>query len=67
MLSIREEQFRMGDYANHIVICGYDSTTALLLELLRNEIDTDETRVAIFEDRDRPREVPRRPPQAATG
>ena len=58
MLSIREEQFRMGDYVNHVVICGYDKTTDLLLGLLDNEMDTDTTRVVILEDGERPREVP---------
>ena len=58
MLSIREEQFRMGDYVNHVVICGYDETTEQLLDLLREEVDLDTTRVVVFEDRERPREVP---------
>ena len=58
MLSIREEQFRMGDYVNHIVICGYDQTSGLLLHLVREEIDTEEVRVVVFDDRERPRDVP---------
>ncbi len=58
MLSIREEQFRMGDYVNHVVICGYDKTTDILLGLLDNELDTDVTRVVILEDGERQREVP---------
>lgn len=57
MLSIREEQFRMGDYANHVVICGYDETTEMLLDLVRKEIDTSETRAVVFEDQERPREL----------
>lgn len=58
MLSIREEQFRMGDYANHIVICGYEPTAGeLLLDLVKAEFDTSETRVVVFEDMDRPRTV----------
>ena len=58
MLAIREEQFRMGDNVNHVVVCGYDETTQLLLDLLRFEIDTEKTRVVIFEDFERPRGVP---------
>ena len=58
MLSIREEQFRMGDYANHIVICGYDPTSELLIELVRDEITRDETRIVVFEDGERPRDLP---------
>ena len=54
MLEIREEQFRMGDYVNHIVVCGYDETTELLLELIEKELDTDKTRVVVFADRERP-------------
>jgi voltage-gated potassium channel len=47
----------MGDYANHVVICGYDDTTDILLELVAAELDLDEMRVVVFEDRDRPRGV----------
>ena len=57
MLSIREEQFRMGDYVNHVVVCGYDDTTELLLDLIRVELDVEKTRVVIFEDFERPRSV----------
>jgi voltage-gated potassium channel Kch len=53
ILEIRGEQFRMGDYANHLVICGYDETTELLLLLLDNETDK-ERRVVIFDDQPRP-------------
>lgn len=53
ILAIREEQFRMGDYANHLVICGYDETTELLLDLLDNETDS-ERRIVIFDDQPRP-------------
>ena len=58
MLGIREEQFRMGDYVNHVVVCGYDETTLLLLDAIRMEIDTDRTRVVVLEDTERPRDVP---------
>jgi voltage-gated potassium channel len=58
MLSIREEQFRMSEYVNHVVCCGHDESTQMLLEALAHEIDLTQTRVVIFEDRERPREVP---------
>lgn len=58
VLTIREEQFRMGDYADHLVVCGYDATTRLLLDALRSELDLDETRVVLFADREQPRELP---------
>lgn len=34
MLSIREEQFRMSDYVHHVVVCGYDGSTHLLLDAM---------------------------------
>jgi voltage-gated potassium channel len=58
MLSIREEQFRMSDYVNHIVVCGYDQSTHLLLEAMALEMDMAQTRVVLFDDHDRPRDLP---------
>ena len=57
MLSIREEQFRMSDYVNHIVICGWDEATPLLLQVLRDEVDLRLNGVVLFADADRPREL----------
>jgi voltage-gated potassium channel len=58
MLAIREEQFRMGDYYNHVVVCGYDESTPILLEAMRQEIDLAQRRVVIFDDHERPRDLP---------
>lgn len=58
MMTIREEQFRMSDYVNHIIVCGYDGSTHLMLDVLRAELNLGETRVVLFDDRERPREVP---------
>lgn len=58
VLSIREEQFRMSGYVNHIVVCGYEAGSQLLLRELTNEIDLDERKVVLFADHDRPRDVP---------
>lgn len=58
MLSIREEQFRMSEYVNHVVICGYDESTHILLGALLKEFNLDETRVVVIDDHDRPRELP---------
>jgi voltage-gated potassium channel len=58
MLSIREEQFRMSGYVNHIVVFGYDDSTHLLLEALTHELDLNETRVVIFDHHERPRDLP---------
>jgi len=57
MLSIREEQFRMSDYVNHVVVCGYDKSTHLLLDTLKREITNPQTRVVIFDEAERPREL----------
>ena len=58
MLSIREEQFRMSDYVNHIVVCGYDQTSHLLVEALRQNREISERRVVFFDDHERPRDLP---------
>ena len=57
-LFAREEQFRMSDYVNHIVVCGYDESTHLLLEALQRELDLETTRVVIFDHHERPRDLP---------
>ena len=59
MLSIREEQFRMSDYVNHVVVCGYDESTHLLLEALKSNLKLmGDTRVVFFDDQERPRDLP---------
>ena len=58
VLSIREEQFRMSNYANHVVVCGYDQSTHLLLDALAGELSLSETRVVLMDDHERPRELP---------
>jgi voltage-gated potassium channel len=58
MLSIGEEQFRMSDYVNHVVVCGYDESTHLLLEALELNLKLTETRVVFFDDQERPRDLP---------
>ena len=58
MLSIREEQFRMSDYVDHIVVCGYDQSSHLLQEALRQALDLVQRRVVFFEDQERPRDLP---------
>ncbi len=58
MLSIREEQFRMSDYVNHVIVFGFDESTHILLHALRQELDLDETRVVVMDDHDRPRDLP---------
>lgn len=58
MLSIREEQFRMSDYVNHVVVCGFDESTPLLLNALERELDLNETRVVLMDRHERPRKLP---------
>jgi len=58
VVSIREEQFRMSDYVNHIVVCGYDQSTHLMLDALADELNLRETRVVLFDIHERPRDVP---------
>lgn len=58
MLAIREEQFRMGDYVNHVVVCGFNSSSHLLLDALLQELDLSETQVVFFANHERPRELP---------
>ncbi len=57
ILSIREEQFRMSEYINHVVVCGHDESTHLLLDALRQELDLEKTRVVFIDTHDRPREL----------
>ena len=58
VLSIREEQFRMSGYVNHIVICGYDAGAAMLLDAVSEEIDTQAVQVVVFAGGERPSAVP---------
>ncbi|HMB69968.1 MAG TPA: potassium channel family protein, partial [bacterium] len=58
MLSIREEQFRMSDYVNHVVVFGYDESSHILLGALAHELDLQQTRVVIMDVHERPRELP---------
>jgi len=58
VLSIREEQFRMSGYVNHIVVCGYEMGSGMLLDVLVREIDTEERPVVFFGPYERPRGLP---------
>ena len=48
----------MSDYVNHVVVCGYDESTHILLEALVGELDLEDTRVVLFGNHERPRELP---------
>ncbi|MFT5287370.1 MAG: voltage-gated potassium channel [Planctomycetota bacterium] len=58
VLSVREEQFRMGNHANHIVVCGYESGMGLLLDTLVSEYGSEKSKIVVFADVERPPEVP---------
>ena len=58
VLSIRQEQFRMSSYVNHIVVCGFEEGARMLLGTLARAIDLDERPVVLFADRERPRDLP---------
>jgi voltage-gated potassium channel len=58
VLSIREEQFRMSNYVNHIVVCGYDPGARMLLEALLAEGDLASSKLVLFADEERPQDIP---------
>ena len=58
VLSIREEQFRMSGYVNHIVVCGYEMGSGMLLDVLSGEINPEEQRIVLFGPYERPNGLP---------
>jgi len=58
VLSIREEQFRMSGYVNHIVVCGYEMGSGMLLDVLSGEINPEEQRIVLFGPYARPNALP---------
>ena len=55
---LREEQIRMSTSIDHIVICGFDAGSRMLLDALTQEVDPDLTSVLVFADGDRPPDLP---------
>ncbi len=47
----------MSGYVNHIVVCGYEMGSGMLLDVLSSEIDLEEQRVVLFGPYERPREL----------
>jgi len=58
VLSIREEQFRMSTYVNHLVVCGYDPGARMLLDALLAEGECADRTVVLFANGERPTDVP---------
>lgn len=48
----------MSDHVNHVVVCGFDESSHLLMDALKQALDLSETRVVFFEERERPRDLP---------
>lgn len=58
VLRIREEQFRMTNYLNHVVVCGYNPGARMLLDELCLEYRSREADLVVFSDGDRPVDIP---------
>ncbi len=58
VLSMREESFRMSNHVDHIVVCGYDPGTRMLLDTMQEEHDLERHPVVIFAPYPRPVELP---------
>ena len=54
---LRQDQFRMSSYSNHIVICGYDPSAPLLLSAMLDEVDPEQTELVVFGKGDRPADL----------
>ncbi len=48
----------MSSYYDHVVICGYDPGSFMLLEAIAEEVDLNDHQVVIFATKPRPVEVP---------
>jgi voltage-gated potassium channel len=58
VLTIREEQFRMSAYANHVIVCGYDPGSSMLLGCLLNELKHRSNKIVLFSEGERPPGIP---------
>ena len=58
VLRIREEQFRMSGYYDHVVICGYEAGADMFLKALLQEFDPETRPLVVFAEGDRPGELP---------
>jgi len=58
VLSLKEEQFRMGDYADHLIVCGYEDGMSLLLQALLADQETEDGKIVVFADMERPADIP---------
>ena len=58
ILSIRQEQFRMSQYVNHVLVFGYDAGSRMLLDALELELSEQDSQVVIFASGIRPASLP---------
>lgn len=58
VLTIREEQFRMSSQMDHLVICGYDPGSRMLLDAVTDEFGGDKQDVLIFAEGGRAQDIP---------
>ena len=58
VVTLREEQFRMSHFVDHILVCGYEPGTRMLLDTLAQELDLDQHDVVVFAPTERPADVP---------
>jgi voltage-gated potassium channel Kch len=57
-ITLRQEQFRMSRSIDHVVICGHDPGTRLLLDAVLEELDPDAQEIVIFAAGERPTDIP---------
>ena len=58
MFRLREEQFRMSPHVNHLIICGYDEGSRMLLDAVLEELGDDAGEVIVFAAGERPSDLP---------
>lgn len=55
---LREDQFRMSSFTNHVIICGYEPTMPVVLETVLEELDHRQTDLIVFGPGERPSQLP---------
>jgi voltage-gated potassium channel len=57
-VSLREDQFRMSNDVGHVVICGYDQGSRMLLHSVLTEVEDPSVELVIFSPGERLNDVP---------
>ncbi len=58
IMRVSEEQVRMSEYFDHVVICGYSPGARMLLDVLPQELDLGRTPALVFGTGERPKDLP---------